>query len=179
MLNNNDWLVVGVITSVHGLDGKLKIKSLSDFDERFTKPGERWLRKNQEKPILYELISGFKQPGKEIFIVKFKNIDNRTHAESLKNFKFLIKTSDIPKLKEGEFHISQLINLKVKIFENNELKVIGEVFDFDNEKNSLLKVKLTETNKEVLIPFVTEIIPEVDIKNKFLIITPPKGLLEL
>ena len=179
MLNNNDWLVVGVITSVHGLDGKLKIKSLSDFDERFTKPGERWLRKNQEKPILFELISGFKQPGKEIFIVKFKNIDNRTEAESLKNFQFLIKTSDIPKLKEGEFHISQLINLKVKIFENNELKVIGEVFDFDNEKNSLLKVKLTETNKEVLIPFVTEIIPEVDIKNKFLIITPPKGLLEL
>ena len=30
MLNNDDWLVVGVITSVHGLDGKLKIKSLSD-----------------------------------------------------------------------------------------------------------------------------------------------------
>ena len=179
MLNNDDWLVVGVITSVHGLDGKLKIKSLSDFDERFTKPGQRWLRKNQEKPILFELISGFKQPGKEIYIVKLKNVDNRTQAESLKNYKFLIKADDIPKLDEGEFHISQLINLKVKIFENNEFKVIGEVCDFDNEKNSLLKVKLTETNKEVLIPFVTEIIPEVDLENKFLIITPPKGLLEL
>ena len=152
MLNNDDWLVVGVITSVHGLDGKLKIKSLSDFDERFTKPGQRWLRKNQEKPILFELISGFKQPGKEIFIVKFKNIDNRTQAESLKNYKFLIKTDDIPKLEKGEFHISQLINLKVKL--------IG-------------------TDKEVLVPFVSEIVPEVDIKNKFLIINPPKGLLEL
>jgi 16S rRNA processing protein RimM len=179
MLNNNDWLIVGVITSVHGLDGKLKIKSLSDFDERFTKPGQRWLQKNQDEPILFELISGFKQPGKEIFIVKFKNIDNRTQAESLRNYKFLTKNDDIPKLKKGEFHISQLINLKVKIFENNELKVIGEVFDFDNEKNSLLKVKLIETNKEVLIPFVNEIIPKVDLENKFLIITPPKGLLEL
>ena len=179
MLNNDDWLVVGVITSVHGLDGKLKIKSLSDFDERFTKPGQRWLRKNQEKPILFELISGFKQPGKEIFIVKFKNIDNRKQAESLKNYKFLIKNDDIPKLEKGEFHISQLINLKVKIFEHNEFKVIGEVCDFDNEKNSLLKVKLIDTDKEVLIPFVSEIVPEVDIKNRFLIITPPKGLLEL
>ena len=47
------------------------------------------------------------------------------------------------------------------------------------KKNSLLKVKLIETNKEVLVPFVSEIVPEVDIKNKFLIITPPKGLLEL
>ena len=179
MLNNDDWLVVGVITSVHGLDGKLKIKSLSDFDERFTEPGQRWLQKDQEKPILLELISGFKQPGKEIYIAKFKNIDNRTQAESLKNYKFLVKTNDMPKLKEGEFHISQLINLKVKIFENNEFKVIGEVCDFDNEKNSLLKVKLINKNKEVLVPFVSEIIPEVDIKNKFLIITPPKGLLEL
>ncbi len=179
MLNNEDWLVVGVITSVHGLDGKLKIKSLSDFDERFTKPGQRWLRKNQEKPILFELITGFKQPGKEIFIVKLKNIDNRTQAENLKNFKFLIKNDDIPKLKKGEFHISQLINLKVKIFENNEFKVIGEVCDFDNEKNSLLKIKLIDTDKEILVPFVSEIVPEVDIKNKFLIITPPKGLLEL
>ena len=179
MLNNEDWLVVGVITSVHGLDGKLKIKSLSDFEERFTKPGERWLQKNQEKPLLFELISGFKQPGKEIYIAKFKNIDNRTQAESLKNYKFLVKTDNIPKLEEGEFHISQLINLKVKIFENNEFKVIGEVCDFDNEKNSLLKVKLIGTNKEVLVPFVYEIIPEVDIKNNFLIITPPKGLLEL
>ena len=179
MLNNEDWLVVGVITSVHGLDGKLKIKSLSDFDERFTKPGQRWLRKNQEKPILFELITGFKQPGKEIFIVKLKNIDNRTQAENLKNYKFLIKNDDIPKLKKGEFHISQLINLKVKIFENNEFKIIGEVCDFDNEKNSLLKIKLIDTDKEVLVPFVSEIVPEVDIKNKFLIITPPKGLLEL
>ena len=179
MLNNDNWLVVGVITSVHGLDGKLKIKSLSDFDERFTQTGQRWLQKNQEKPILFELISGFKQPGKEIYIVKLKNVDNRTQAESLKNYKFLIKADDIPKLDEGEFHISQLINLKVKIFENNEFKVIGEVCDFDNEKNSLLKVKLIDTDKEVLVPFVSEIVPEVDIKNKFLIITPPKGLLEL
>ena len=179
MLNNDDWLVVGVITSVHGLDGKIKIKSLSDFDERFTKPGQRWLRKNQEKPILFELISGFKLPGKEIYIIKLKNIDSRTQAESLRNYKFLIKTNDIPKLDEGEFHLSQLINLKVKIFENNEFKVIGEVRDFDNEKNSLLKVKLIDKDKEVLVPFVSEIVPEVDIKNKFLIITPPKGLLEL
>ena len=57
--------------------------------------------------------------------------------------------------------------------------MIGEVFDFDNEKNSLLKVKLIDKDKEVLVPFVSEIVPEVDIKNKFLIINPPKGLLEI
>jgi 16S rRNA processing protein RimM len=36
-----------------------------------------------------------------------------------------------------------------------------------------------KNNKEVLIPFVKEIVPVVDIKKKFILITPPSGLLEL
>ena len=179
MAGQDEWLIIGEITSPHGIDGKLKVKSLSDFEERFTKPGERWLRINNEDPISYELISGSHKPGTDIFIISLKNINNRNSAESLRNYKLLVKSNDIPTLKEGEFHMSQLINLKVKIFENNELKIIGEVCDFNNEKNSLLTIRLIATNKEVLVPFVNEIIPEIDIKNKFLIINPPKGLLEL
>ena len=44
MINKNDWLVVGFITSCHGINGQLKVKSLSDFEERFLKPGIRWLQ---------------------------------------------------------------------------------------------------------------------------------------
>ena len=43
MTKMTDWLVVGKITAPHGIDGKLKVKSLSDFEERFLKPGSRWL----------------------------------------------------------------------------------------------------------------------------------------
>ncbi len=71
------------------------------------------------------------------------------------------------------------MNLKVKILENNKLKIIGKVVNLENEKNNLLVIKLLTNDKEVLVPFVKEIIPEIDIKNKFLIITPPPGLLEL
>ena len=45
MIKNEDWLVIGVVTSSHGVEGKLNIKSLSDFKERFTKPGTRWIQK--------------------------------------------------------------------------------------------------------------------------------------
>ena len=38
MINNNEWLIVGFITSCHGINGQLKVKSLSDFEERFLKP---------------------------------------------------------------------------------------------------------------------------------------------
>ena len=73
----------------------------------------------------------------------------------------------------------ELINLEVKTLENDELKIIGKVINLENEKNNLLVIELLKDQKTVLIPFVKEIVPLVDIKNNFLIINPPKGLLEL
>ena len=179
MIIKNEWLIVGLITSCHGINGQLKIKSLSDFEERFLQPGMRWLQKDDEPPSKVELISGFKQPGKETFIVRFKGINTRNHAEQLKKFKILVKTDKLPKLKKEEFHLLELINLDVKISENDELKIIGKVINLENEKNNLLVIELFKNQKKVLVPFVREIVPLVDIKNNFLIINPPNGLLEL
>ena len=179
MINKNEWLVVGLITSCHGINGQVKIKSLSDFEERFIKPGIRWLQKENEPPSKIELISGFKQPGKETFIVKFQGVNTRNHAEQIKKYKILVKTNKLPKLKKEEFHLIELINLNVKTLENDQLKIIGKVINLENEKNNLLVIELFKNQKRVLIPFVKEIVPIVDIKNNFIIIEPPKGLLEL
>ena len=179
MINKNEWLVVGLITSCHGIKGQLKVKSLTDFEERFIKPGMRWVQKENEPPSKIELISGFKQPGKETFIVNLRGINTRNHAEQLKKFKILVKTDNLPKLKKEEFHLLELINLEVKTLENDKLKIIGKVIDLENEKNNLLVIQLFKNQKVVLIPFVKEIVPLVDIKNNFLTINPPKGLLEL
>ena len=179
MINHNEWLIVGLITSPQGINGKIKVKSLSDFEERFTKPGKRWIQKENEAPTELELTHGYKKPGKETFIISFKEINNRNQAEKLKGHKILVKFNAIPKLNKEEFHLTELVNLKVKILENNQLNTIGKVINLENEKNNLLVIKLLKNNKEVLIPFVREIVPVVDIKKDFIIITPPKGLLEL
>ena len=179
MIDKNEWMVIGLITSCHGINGQVKVKSLSDFEERFLKPGMRWLQKENEPPSKIELKSGFKQPGKEIFIIKFKDINTRDHAEQLKKYKILVKTDKLPELKKEEYHLLELINLQVKTLENDELKIIGQVINLENEKNNLLVIELFKNQKKVLIPFVEEIVPLVDIKNNFLIINPPKGLLEL
>ena len=179
MIIENEWLTVGLITSCHGINGQVKVKSLSDFDERFLKPGMRWLQKDDETPSKIKLLSGFKQPGKETFVVKFQGINTRNHAERMKKFKILVKTDKLPKLKKEEFHLLELINLEVKTLENDELKTIGKVINLENEKNNLLVIKLFKNQKEVFIPFVKEIVPSVDIKNNFIIINPPNGLLEL
>ena len=179
MINNDEWLIVGLITSCHGINGQVKVKSLSDFEERFIKPGLRWLQKENEPPSKIELISGFKNPGKETFILRFKGISTRNHAEKLKNYKILVKTNKLPKLNKAEFHLLELINLQVKMLENEELKIIGKVIDLENEKNNLLVIELLKDQKKVLVPFVKEIVSLIDIKNNFIMINPPKGLLEI
>ena len=127
MIVENEWITVGLITSCHGINGQVKVKSLSDFEERFLKPGIRWMQKENEPPSKIELLSGFRQPGKETFIVKFQGINTRNHAEQLKKCKLLVKTETLPKLKEEEFHLLELMNLEVKTLENEELKTIGTV----------------------------------------------------
>ena len=105
MINKTEWLTVGLITSCHGINGQVKVKSLSDFEERFLNPGMRWLQKENKTPSKIELLTGFKQPGKETFIVKFKGINTRNQAEQLKKLKILVKTNTLPKLKKEEFHL--------------------------------------------------------------------------
>ena len=179
MINKNEWLTVGLITSCHGINGQVKVKSLSDFEERFIKPGMRWLQIENEPPSKIELTSGFKQPGKQTFIVKFQGINTRNNAEKLKKYKILVKTDKLPQLNKEEYHFLELINLQVKTLENKELKIIGKVINFENEKNNLLVIELYKNQKQVLVPFVKEIVPLIDIQNNFLIIKPPKGLFEL
>ena len=179
MIDKNKWLIVGLITSCHGVNGQVKVKSLSDFEERFLNPGMRWLQKENEIPYKIKLITGFKQPGKETFIIKIEGINNRNHAEQLKQHKILVKTNDLPQLKKEEFHLLELINLQVKTIENEELKLIGKIINLENEKNNLLVIELLENKKKVLVPFVKEIVTFIDIKKNYLVINPPKGLLEL
>ena len=179
MISKNELLVVGLITSCHGINGRVKVKSLSDFEERFLKPGVRWLQKENEPPSKIELISGFKQPGKDTFIIKFLGINTRNKAEQLKKHRILVKANKLPELKKDEFHLLELINLQVKTLENDQLRIIGKVIDLENERNNLLVIELFKNQKKVLVPFVKEIVPTVDIKDNFLVINPPKGLFEL
>ena len=179
MIDNDEWLVIGIITSSHGVAGKLNIKSLSDFKERFTQPGKRWVQKNNEKPIPFNLISGFQKPGKESFIICLEGIKDRIQADNLKSSKLLVKSNDIPKLNENEFHLNQLLDLEVKLKVNNELEVIGKIVDLITENNTLIVLNLNRNNKNILIPFVKEIVTIIDLQNNYLIINPPKGLLDL
>ena len=172
----NDWLPVGKVVGAQGLRGELRVNPASDFPERFTEPGPRWLQANGSPPKEIELISGRQQPGKSLFIVRFKGIDNRSAAEALVGQTLLVRAGDRPQLEEGEFHLLDLVGLEARL--SKETEALGTVTDLISGGNDLLEITRADGRK-LLVPFVEAIVPEVHLEEGWLLLTPPPGLLEL
>lgn len=171
------WIEIGTIVAAQGLKGEVRVYPDSDFPSRFEKPGQRWLLPpGATEPQAVELLQGrYLQKG--LYVVQFAEIVNRTQAEALKGYRLVISESDRPPLEAGEFHILDLIGLEV--FNQQTQAVFGSVIGVMSAGNDLLEVKPNlPQQKTVLIPFVKEIVPVVDLKNKRIEITPPLGLLE-
>ena len=174
---DEQWLAVGKVVGAQGLGGELRINPASDFPERFTKPGPRWLQRKGAAPQEMTLTSGRQLPGRSLFIVRFKGIDNRTAAEALVGQTLLVNAADRPELDEGEFHLLDLVGLEARL-DASDNAVIGTVSDLISGGNDLLEITRPDGRK-LLVPFVEQIVPEVHQKAGWLLITPPPGLLEL
>ena len=176
MSYSESWLNVGELVAPQGLKGEIRINPSSDFPERFTKPGKRWLKDKDHDPKEIFLKSGRQLPGKSIYVVRFKGIDSRNQAQELIGQKLLVHSSDRPKLPEGEFHLLDLVGLEAKLGKT-EL-AIGKVTDLQKGGNDLLEITLL-SGRKVLVPFVKEIVPDVHLKEGWIRMTPPAGLLDL
>lgn len=199
-MTEEDWLVIGTIVAPQGLRGELRVYPNSDFPERFEEPGQRWLQKpGDTEPQPIELLGGRFIHGKGIYAVQLAGVNSREEAEALRDAHLLVPESDRPELDDDEYHVLDLLNLEVV----NQLtdEVIGTVVDVIPAGNDLLEVKLykqpaalttepeTPANKKrkpkkekpttVLIPFVKEIAPVVDLQKGRIEIAPPAGLLEV
>ncbi|MEC4803336.1 MAG: ribosome maturation factor RimM [Jaaginema sp. PMC 1079.18] len=184
---SQDWLEIGTIVAPQGLQGEVRVYPDSDFPERFEVPGIRWLqaphRSDEPQPI--QLLAGRNVPGKKLYILKLEGIGDRPQAETLRGYKLLVPRSDRPELDEDEYHVADLVNLEVFHQETQEL--IGVVVDIFVAGNDLLAVRLAhppENHKKqdlsiVLIPFVKEIVPIVDLEARRIEALPPPGLLEV
>ena len=177
MAENDDWLSVGKIVGVQGLQGELRVNPASDFPERFMAPGPRWLRSRKGgEPTEIQLKKGRQLPGKALFVVRFEGIDNRSAAEALVGQELLVSADDRPELAEGEFHLLDLVGLEARLKADGP--AIGTVSDLISGGNDLLEIT-TADGRKLLIPFVKAIVPEVQLEKGWLLLTPPPGLLEL
>lgn len=174
-----ELLVVGRLVAPQGLRGEVRVLPLSDFPERFTRAGRRWLRRPGGQAREVELRGGRVLPGKDLFVVRLEGIDSREAAEAAVGEELLVLASDRPRLAKGEFHLMDLVGLEVRLLENGER--IGQVTDLLHAGNDLLVVELTAERggRRLLVPFVTAIVPRVELAEGWVGLTPPPGLLEL
>ncbi|MDH6097604.1 ribosome maturation factor RimM [Anabaenopsis sp. FSS-46] len=185
--NLDEWLEIGKIVAPQGLSGELRVYPQSDFPERFEVPGIRWLwYPGDSEPQPVELLSGRYVEGKNLCVICLAGVENRNQAEALRDYMLLVPASDRPQLGEDEYHVTDLLGMLVFMQESGEL--VGEVVDVISAGNDLLQVEMHQENepvtsekslKTVLIPFVKEIAPVVDLSSRRIEITPPPGLLEL
>ncbi|KAL9366927.1 hypothetical protein Peur_038126 [Populus x canadensis] len=198
--SESEFVEVGYISNVHGLQGEISVKPTTDFPElRFSKPGRRWLRQLVSgKDVIreVELVEGRGHHGRKSWILKFGGIDTVDRAKLLVGSTLLVREYERPELEEGEFYSRDLIGMRVILKETGEC--VGTVVNvFDNGGNDLLQVMLytssdvpdgTRKSKPAeagvsghlaWVPFVEAIVPDVNMNEREMRITPPKGLLEL
>ena len=172
-----DWLKIGKVVAPQGLNGEVRIYPDSDFPERFLEPGDRWIRKSpKDTPRLIQIVRGRHLESKNLYVLKLKGVDSRKDAEVLRGYQLVIEAGDRPTLADGEFYIMDLVGLDV--YDHVSQVNIGTVKRIASAGNDLLDIELLDTAKtQVLVPFVAEFVPVVDLAQNRLELSPVKGLL--
>ncbi len=184
----SDWQVVGQIVAAHGLKGWVRVRCLSDFPERLLNPGPRWLRSKSAlrassrrdrsgstDPLPVQLLQGQFYPAKKLYLVRFEEITDRNLAEQWVGSEILIAAADRPELEEEEYYLPDLIGLPV--FHQPTGRYLGSLTAVIPAGNDLLEIT-TEQQETILIPFVKQIVPVVDLEQRRIEVIPPVGLLE-
>jgi 16S rRNA processing protein RimM len=101
-------------------------------------------------------------------------VDDRDQAEALRDTMIVIDSDDIPPPTDpDEFYDHQLIGLAVETVAGES---VGEVSDVLHHGQDLLVVR--HGSRDVLIPFVKALVPEVDLASDRLVVDPPPGLID-
>ncbi|MFJ2635555.1 ribosome maturation factor RimM [Streptomyces sp. NPDC087422] len=166
-------LVVGRIGRAHGIKGEVSVEVRTDEPELRLAPGAV-LATDPAATGPLTIATGRVHSGR--LMLRFEGVADRTAAEALRNT-LLIAEVDPEQTPEDpeEFYDHQLIDLDVVTVDGREVGRIAEISHLPYQ--DLLIVRRPD-GTEVLIPFVGEIVPEIDLEEQRAVIDPPPGLLE-
>lgn len=158
-------LLVGRIGRAHGILGEATIEVRTDNPDTRFGVGQKL---ETDTHGVLTITSGRVHNG--ILLLGFEGYTDRNQIEKLRNT-LLYAEVDIDEEREDadDYHVLQLIGCKA-FLENDEL--FGEVTDVINLPGQDLLAIKTQTH-EVLIPFVHQLVPTVDVQGKRIVVIPP------
>lgn len=165
-------LVVGRIGRAHGIKGEVSVEVRTDEPELRLAPGAV-LATDPASAGPLTIATGRVHSGR--LMLRFEGVADRSAAEALRNT-LLIAEVDPDETPEDpeEFYDHQLIDLDVVTVDGEEVGRIGEISHLPYQD---LLVVVRPDGSEVLVPFVAEIVPEIDLEEQRAVIDPPPGLL--
>ena len=167
-------LKVGKIVNTHSLRGEVKVISSTDLEEERFKKGSKLLitRGNQ---VIEEVEVESYRSHKNSLLVKFKGIDSINEAEKFKNLQIKVDSENISELEENEFYFHEIIGCRV--FDENNT-ILGEVVEILTPGANDVWVIKGENGKEILIPYIADVVKNVDVQNKKIDIEIMEGLID-
>lgn len=157
-------LNVGRIGRAHGILGEATIEVRTDEPERRFAIGAEVITDNGNLRISSARVHN------GILLLGFEGISDRNGIEKLRN-SLLYADVDINEASEGEddYHIQQLIGLRAELEDGSEFGVITDVLNLPAQDCLAIKTR----TGEVLIPFVRQLVPVVDLANNKVVVIPP------
>ncbi|HNM83739.1 MAG TPA: ribosome maturation factor RimM [Mycobacterium sp.] len=170
-------LVVGRVAKAHGVTGELVVDVRTDDPEARFAAGNtlrgRASRGSSERTFTVESV----RPHGGRLLVRLAGISDRDSADALRGTLFVVDSADLPPITEpDEYYDHQLEGLRVRTVGGADVGTVAEVLH--TAAGELLSVT-TPDGAEVLVPFVTAIVPTVSLSDGVLEIDPPDGLLDL
>jgi 16S rRNA processing protein RimM len=166
-------LVVARIGRAHGIKGEVTVEVRTDEPELRLAPGAVLATDPASAgPLTIE--SGRVHSGR--LLLRFAGVRDRNAAEALRNTLLIADVDPDERPEEpDEYYDHQLIDLDVVLADGTGVGRITEVSHLPYQD---LFVVERPDGSEVLIPFVEEIVTEVDLDAQRAVIVPPPGLID-
>ncbi|WP_219417849.1 ribosome maturation factor RimM [Pseudonocardia nigra] len=168
--------LVGIAVRAHGLRGELVVEVHTDSpDERFA-PGAALIAQRPGAPAATLTVESAR-PHSGRMLVRFVEAPDRDAAEALRGTRLLVAADALTAPADAEeFHVHQLEGLRAELEDGS---VVGTVREVVHGPGGELLALARPEGPDALVPFVTVIVPTVDLDGGRVVLTPPEGLLDV
>ncbi|MFZ7946610.1 MULTISPECIES: ribosome maturation factor RimM [Bacillaceae] len=168
------WFNVGKIVNTQGIKGEVRVISKTDFPEKRYKPGNVLYLFMPKSNQSIELTVKSHRTHKNFELLTFEGFTNINEVEKFKEGILKVPESQLDELEEDEFYYHEIIGCLVATVDGEEIGKVTEILSPGANDVWVVKGK---GGKEVLIPYIHDVVKKVDVKEKVVLIKPMEGLL--
>jgi 16S rRNA processing protein RimM len=172
-IHMSKWFNVGKIVNTQGIKGEVRVIASTDFpDERFAK-GNVLFIEHKELPKMVEVTIASHRKHKNFDIVTFKGFTSINDVEKFKGGILKVSDEQLIELPADEYYYHEIIGCHVKTTDGEELGEVKEILS--PGANDVWVVK-RKGKKDLLLPYIEDVVKSVDIENKEIVVELLEGL---